>query len=184
MQDAEWIVDLLQHGLLTASFVPSQEQQDLRDLTRLRVSLVQERTRLVNRVHKVLEEAGLKLSSVLSDVMGWSGRAILHALCAGESDPQRLAELMHPSVHATQEQVVAALSAEVREHHRFLLRELLMLIDAQDRSITHLELEIERHLHPSARAGETLRKDQWSQPTRLVRVDGGGRNRSASLSRC
>ena len=143
---------------------------------------MQERTRLVNRVHKVLEEAGLKLSSVRSSVMGWSGRAILHALCAGESNPQRLAELMHPSVHATQEQVVAALSAEVREHHRFLLRELLMLIDAQDRSITHLELEIERHLHPSARAGETLRTDQWSQPTRLVRVDGGGRNRSASLS--
>jgi transposase len=148
VQDAEWIVDLLQHGLLRASFVPSQEQQDLRDLTRLRVSLVQERTRLVNRVHKVLEEAGLKLSSVLSDVMGWSGCAILHALCAGESDPQRLAVLMHPSVHATREQVVAALTAEVREHHRFLLRELLMLIDAQDRSITHLELEIERHLHP------------------------------------
>jgi transposase len=80
--------------------------------------------------------------------MGWSGRAILQALCAGESDPQRLAELMHPSVHATQEQVVAALTAEVREHPRFLLRELLMLIDAQDRSIKHLELEIERHLHP------------------------------------
>ncbi len=80
--------------------------------------------------------------------MGLSGRAILHALCAGESAPQRLAELMHPSVHATQEQVVAALTAEVREHHRFLLRELLMLIDAQDRSIQHLELEIERHLPP------------------------------------
>jgi transposase len=156
----------------------------VRDLTRLRVSLVQERTRLINRVHKVLEEAGLKLSSVRSSVMGLSGRAILHALCAGESDPQRLAELMHPSVHATQEQVVAALTAVIREHHRFLLRELLMLIDAQDRSIQHLEVEIERHLHPSARAGETLRKDQWSQPTRLAGVDGGGRNRSLPLSRC
>jgi hypothetical protein len=64
------------------------------------------------------------------------------------------------------------------------LRELLMLIDAQDRSIQHLEVEIERHLHPSARAGETLRKDQWSQPTRLAGVDGGGRNRSLPLSRC
>src|SRR5207302_10583054 len=77
VQDAEWIADLLQHGLLTASFVPSQEQQELRDLTRLRVSLVQERARLVNRVHKVLEEAGMKLAVVLSDVMGKSGRAIL-----------------------------------------------------------------------------------------------------------
>jgi transposase len=78
------------------------------------VSLVQERARLVNRVHKVLEEAGMKLSCVLSDVMGLSGRAILHALCAGESDPVRLAKLMHPSVHATQEQVVAALTGEMR----------------------------------------------------------------------
>jgi len=69
---------------------------------------------------------------------------------------------MHPSVQATQEQVVAALTAEVQEHHRFLVRELLMLIDAQDRSIKHLELEIERHLRPSARAGEPLRKDHWS----------------------
>jgi transposase len=148
VQDAEWIADLLQHGLLTASFVPSQEQQDVRDLTRTRVSLVQERARLVNRVQKVLEEAGIKLSTVLSDVLGLSGRTILDALCAGESDPVRLAKLMHPSVHATQEQVVAALTAEVREHHRFLLRELLALIDAQDRSIKHLEQEIERHLHP------------------------------------
>ncbi len=80
VQDAEWIADLLQHGLVTASFVPSQEQQDVRDLTRLRVNLVQERSRLVNRVHKTLEEAGIKLSTVLSDIMGLSGRAILDAL--------------------------------------------------------------------------------------------------------
>jgi transposase len=148
VQDAEWIADLLQHGLLTASFVPSQEQQDVRDLARLRVSLVQERARLVNRVHKVLEEAGLKLSSVLSDVMGMSGRAILDALCAGESDPLRLAKLVRANVHATEEQFIAALTAEVREPHRFLLRELLSLIDAHNRSIKHLEAEIERHLHP------------------------------------
>ena len=148
VQDAEWIADLLQHGLLTASFVPSQEQQDVRDLTRMRVSLVQERARLVNRVHKVLEEAGITLSTVLSAVLGMSGRAILDAMCAGESEPVRLAKLMRPNVHAKEEQVVAALSAEVREHHRFLLRELLSLIDAQDRSIKHLEREIERHLHP------------------------------------
>ena len=148
VKDAEWIADLLQHGLVTASFVPSQEQQDLRDLTRLRVNLVQERSRLVNRVHKVLEEAGSKLSTVLSDIMGFSGRAILDALCEGENDPERLASKVHRSVHATREQLVAALTAEVREHHRFLLREILALIDAQDRSITHLEEEIERHLRP------------------------------------
>jgi len=148
VQDAEWIADLLQHGLLAASFVPSQEQQELRDLTRLRVSLVQERARLINRVHKVLEEAGIKLSVVLSDVMGKSGRAILQALCAGESDPVRLAKLMHPSVQASQEQVVAALTGDLREHHRFLLRELLSLIEAQSRSIQHVEQELARRLSP------------------------------------
>ena len=80
--------------------------------------------------------------------MGLSGRTILRALCAGESDPVRLAKLMQPGVRATQEQVVVALTGEVREHHCFLLRELLTLIETQDRSIKHLELEIERHLHP------------------------------------
>ncbi len=148
VQDADWIADLLQHGLLTASFVPNQEQQDLRDLTRLRVSLVQERARLVNRVHKVLDAAGCQLSAVLSDILGFSGKRILQALCAGESDPVRLAKLMHPGVKATEEQVVAALTAEVREHHRFLLRELLELIEVQDRSIARLEAEIEQHLSP------------------------------------
>jgi transposase len=148
VQDAEWIADLLQHGLLPASFVPNQGQQELRDLTRLRVRLVQERGRLVNRVHKVLEEAGLKLSTVLSDVMGASGRAILQGLCAGESDPVRLARRMRPGVKATEEQVVAALTGELREHHRFLLRELLSLIEAQSLSIKHLEQELERRLAP------------------------------------
>jgi transposase len=148
VQDAEWIADLLQHGLLPASFVPGQEQQDLRDLTRLRISLVQERARLVNRVHKVLEEAGLKLSTVLSNIMGVSGRAILHGLCAGESDPVQLARRMRPGVQASEEQVVAALAGELREHHRFLLRELLSLIEAQSRSITHVEQELERRLAP------------------------------------
>jgi transposase len=148
VQDAEWIADLLQHGLLAASFVPNQEQQELRDLTRLRVSLVQERARLVNRVHKMLEEAGIKLSVVRSSVMGKSGRAILEALAAGESDPVRLAQRMHPSVHASQEQVVAALTADMREHHRFLLRELVSLIDAQSLSIKHVEEEIERRVSP------------------------------------
>ena len=148
VQDADWIADLLQHGLLRASFVPSQEQQELRDLTRLRVSLVQERARLVNRVHKVLEEAGIKLSCVLSDVMGLSGQTILHALCAGESDPVRLANLMHRSVHATHEQVVAALTGDLREHHRFVLRELLRLIEAQSLSIKHVEQEIARRVSP------------------------------------
>jgi transposase len=96
----------------------------------------------------VLEEAGMKLATVLSDIMGLSGRAILQALCEGENDPERLARRVHPSVHASQEQIRAALTGEMREHHRFLLRELLALIAVQDRSIQHLEEEIEHHLQP------------------------------------
>lgn len=79
----------------------------------------------LDRVHKVLEEAGMKLSTVLSDVMGLSGRAILQGICEGESDSEQLAKRVHPGVRASREQIVAALTAEVREHHRFLLRELL-----------------------------------------------------------
>lgn len=165
VQDAEWIASLLQHGLVKPSFVPSQAQQDLRDLTRLRVSLVRELTRLINRVHKVLEEAGMKLATVLSDVMGLSGRAILQALCEGEKDPEQLAKRVHPSVHASQEQIVAALTGEMREHHRFLLRELLSLITVQDCSISHLEEEIERHLQPFA-----------EQITRCEKINGVSRH--------
>jgi hypothetical protein len=87
VQDADGIADLLHHGLLTASVVPSQEQHDLRDLTRLRVSLVQERARLVNRVHTVLDAVGWTLSVVLSDILGFSGKRIVQARCAGETDP-------------------------------------------------------------------------------------------------
>lgn len=148
VQDAEWIADLLQHGLLTTSFVPDREQQELRDLTRLRISLVQERARLVNRVQKVLEEAGVKLSLVVSDVMGKSGRAILNALCAGENDPARLAQRMHSNCQTSSEEARAALTGDVRDHHRFLLRELLSLIDAQSLSIKHVEQEIEQRLSP------------------------------------
>jgi len=148
VQDAEWIADLLQHGLLTASFVPSPEQQDLRDFTRTRISLVQERARLVNRIHKLLEEANIKLASVLSNVMGVSGRAILHALANGEEDPEKLAGLAHRTIEHKHERLVQAVEGQVRPHHRFLLRELLRLIEALDLSIAHIEQEIAERLHP------------------------------------
>ncbi len=148
MQDAEWIADLLQHGLLTASFVPSPEQQDLRDFTRTRISLVQERARLVNRIHKLLEEANIKLASVLSNVMGVTGRAILYALANGEEDPERLAGLAHRTVEHKHELLVQAVEGQIRPHHRFLLRELLHLIEALDISITHIEQEIAERLRP------------------------------------
>lgn len=148
VQDAEWLADLLQHGLLTPSFVPGPPHQDLRDLTRLRVRLVQNHAQLVNRIHKLLEAAGIKLSSVLSDVLGVSGRAILHALCAGETNPERLAERVHRSVRATPAQLVEALTSDLRPHHRLLLGELLTLLSALEQSIRRVEDEIEQRLRP------------------------------------
>jgi transposase len=146
--DAEWLADLLQHGLLRSSFVPSPEQQDLRDLTRTRISLVEERTRLVNRIQKLLEEANVKLASVLSDVMGASGKAILQALAEGEEDVERLAGLAHRSVQHKHDLLVQALEGQIRPHHRFLLHELLSLIEALDRSMAHVEQEIAQRLRP------------------------------------
>lgn len=110
MQDADWLADLLQHGLLTSSCVPDQPQQDLRDLTRLRVHLVQDRAQLINRILNVLQQGGIKLSGVLSDVVGVSGRAILQALCVGERDPEQLASLVHKSVAHKHAQLVEALT--------------------------------------------------------------------------
>lgn len=148
VQDADWLADLLQHGLLKPSFVPDQSQQDLRDLTRLRVHLIQDRTQLINRILKVLQQGGIKLSGVLSHVMGVSGRAILQALCAGERDPEQLALLVHKSVAHKHVQLVEALTGDLRPHHQFLLCELLSLLEGMERSIKHVEMEIEQRLRP------------------------------------
>jgi transposase len=148
VQDAEWLADLLQHGLLQKSYVPPVEQQDLRDLTRLRATLVQDRARLVNRVIKTLEMAGIKLRPVLSDVMGVSGRAILRALADGECDPYRLAGLAHASLQRKHDQLVAALQGGLQPHDRFLLQELLSVIEALEHSISHVEGEIQDCLRP------------------------------------
>lgn len=152
VKDAQWIADLLQHGLLAPSLVPAQDQQELRELTRLRLSLTQERSRLVNRIHKLLQQAGIKLTSVLSDVLGVSGRAILEALAAGESDPERLADLAQKSVQHKHTVLVEALTGDMRAHHRFLLRELLTLMRAVDHAIAQVEREIEQRLHPFEKA--------------------------------
>jgi transposase len=158
VQDADWLADLLQHGLLTPSFVPDQPQQDLRDLTRLRVHLVQNRAQLINRILKVLQQGGIKLSGVLSDVVGVSGRAILQAFCRGESDPERLALFVHKSVAHKHVQLVEALTGDLRSHHLFLLRELLGLLEGMELSIKHVEIEIEQRLHAEEEKLERLEK--------------------------
>lgn len=144
--DSEWLADLLRHGLLQGSFVPDADLRALRDLTRYRSTLVQEHTRFANRLQKVLEDANLKLASVASDVLGVSGRAMLDAILAGESDPEVLADLAQGRLQQKHAQLCRALQGRLRPHHSFLLSELLIEIDNLDAAIARVSDEIARHL--------------------------------------
>jgi transposase len=146
--DAEWIADLLQHGLLKPSFIPNAKQRQLRDLTRYRTTLIQGQNRHINRLHKVLEDANLKLSSVVTDVMGVTGRAILQALVAGQEDAEQLAKLARGSLRRKQQLLAQALRGHLKEHHRFMLKELLDMITFQEKAIDRLDREIAEHLRP------------------------------------
>src|SRR2546423_7813113 len=148
VKDAEWIADLLQHGLLKASFIPSVPQRELRDLTRYRVRLTEEKAREVNRVQKTLEDTNLKLGDVVSDIMGKASRLILQAIAVGETDPGRLAALAVGRVHASQEQLEAALRGQVTDHHRFLLAEHLTQIRHLEQAIERVTAEITRRFTP------------------------------------
>src|SRR6185436_8475475 len=150
VSDAEWLAQLLQYGLLQGSMVPATPIRDLRDLTRHRTSVLHERTRAVNRIHKVLEDANIKLSAVISDIMGVSGRAMLHALLAGETDPMALADLAHSRLRAPRPALEAALTGRLRPHHRFLLRTLLDHVTFLDAQIGQLDTHIEEQLRPFA----------------------------------
>jgi transposase len=155
-KDAQWIAELLQHGLLKASFIPPQPQRDLRDLTRYRSSLKQERTRHINRIHKLLEETNIKLSSVFADMMCKTGRVILHALADGEQNPEVLADLALLRAPGKREALLPALQGCMRAHHRFLLQELLGMIETLERAIGRLDQEIEERLRPQRELIERL----------------------------
>jgi transposase len=148
VSDAEWIADLLRHGLLRGSFIPSAQQRAWRDLTRYRTRLVDERTREVNRLHKVLEDANIKLASVATDIMGASGRMILQQLLAGETDPATLAELAKGRLREKRALLAQALQGKLTPHHRFLLAEHLSHIDYLDEAIERLDDEIEEQMRP------------------------------------
>jgi transposase len=156
VSDTDWLVDLHAHGLVRASFVPDAATQELRTLMRSRKQMVRERTRHVQRIHKTLEEANIKLDSLLSDVLGRSGRAMLEALIAGESDPARLAALAHAGVKASQEDLRQALHGRVTPHHRFLLCLHLGQIDGIDAGITAIDQEVEANLAPFCSAVELI----------------------------
>lgn len=146
--DAEWIADLLRYGLLSASFIPPVGQRELRELTRQRSNLVRERTALVNRVQKTLESANIKLASVASDVMGVSGRAMLEAIVAGQATPEQMAELAKGRLRDKRDELSKALEGRVKAHHRFILAELLCLVDGMDESIERFNDQIRTYCEP------------------------------------
>jgi transposase len=152
VRDSEWLLDLMQHGLIQASFVPEAPIRALRDLTRYRTTIIEERTREANRIQKVLEDANIKLASVASDVLGVSGRAMLEAIVAGETDPERLAGLAVGHLRKKHAALVEALTGRVQPHHRFLLNTLLAHVSYLDQLITELSDELTRRLEPYAAA--------------------------------
>jgi transposase len=159
VNDATWIADLLAHGLIRSSFVPPAPIQELRDLTRTRKQLVREISQHSSRIQKVLEDANLKLGSVLSDVLGKSGQAILGALIEGESDPQKLADLAVGQARKKRAQLVEALHGRVRDHHRKLLKVHLDLVTALNHALAELDATVGKALasiHESARLLTTM----------------------------
>jgi len=152
MKDAEWIAQLMQCGLLKPSFVPDCQQRELRDLTRQQTKLVQQRNAVDNRIQKVLETANIKLGSVASDVLGVSGRKMIEALIAGETDVSVLAELAHKRLRAKIPQLQRALEGEITEHHRFLLRQLLDQYDFLEKEIARVSERLGAIAPPSFRA--------------------------------
>jgi transposase len=143
MNDAMWIADLLACGLIRASFVPEEDIQELRSLMRTRKQLVREQTRHVQRIQKTLEEANIKLDSVISDILGVSGRRMIEAMIAGVRNPHRLAALAHRGIKASPKELYDALHGRLTEHHRFLLQLHLGQFDALDAAIQRIDHQVD-----------------------------------------
>ena len=156
VNDATWISDLLAHGLIRASFVPPQPIQELRDLTRTRKELTREIVRHTQRIQAVLEEANIKLTSVITDIVGASGRRILKAIIAGESDAGRLADLGSSRLAASREALVAALTGRIRDHHCFLIGQHLKTIEQLEVTMAEFDARVEAALAPFRNAFERL----------------------------
>jgi len=148
VKDAEWIADLLRHGLLKPSFIPDREQRELRELVRYRTSLVQERTAAANRLQKVLEGANIKLASVATDILGRSGREMLEALVAGETNTALMAEFARGRLRDKRPALERALAGRFGPHQRFLVAEILAHIDYLDDTIERLSVEIGERERP------------------------------------
>ena len=156
VSDAAWLAQLGAHGLLRGSFVPPEPIRELRDLTRTRTTLVRERSREIQRLEKLLEDAGIKLSSVATDITGVSGRAMLEALIEGERDPAILAELAQRRLRSKIPELTEALTGRFREHHVFLARLHLNLIDQHSAAISELTMRIEVVMEPFREARDLI----------------------------
>jgi transposase len=151
VKDCAWIAQLLEHGLLKASFVPMRPQRELRDLTRQRTQLLGDRARVANRIHKTLEDANIKLACVASDILGKSGLAILDALVEAQLSPEQMAELVHKRMEAKKPMLREALKGKPTAHHRFMLQQLLGQIDALDAMIDTFDARIDEVMTPLER---------------------------------
>jgi transposase len=156
VNDATWLADLLAHGLINASFVPPVAVQELRTLTRTRKQFVRERGSHAQRIEKVLEDANLKLSVVISDILGKSGRAVLQAIIEGQSDPEQLAARISTRVKASRAELLEALRGRISAHHRFMLKLHLGHVDALDKAIADIEKEVGLGLEPFRQAAKLL----------------------------
>jgi transposase len=155
--DATWLADLLAHGLIRASFVPEPATQEMRALLRTRKQLVREQASHIQRIQKTLEDANIKLASVLTNIMGLSGRAILKALIDGQTDPDHLLTLIDRRVKAPRDKIHAALRGRVTDRHRFLLRLHLRQIDTLDAAVGEIDEEVDQDLAPFRDAVRLLR---------------------------
>jgi transposase len=156
VSDARWIADLLAHGLIRASFVPPAPIQELRELTRTRKQFVREIARETQRIQKTLEDANIKLTGFISDILGVSGRAILRAIIGGETDPYRLVRLTSGRLKASDDELVGALQGYVSDHHRFLLNFHLSHVEQLEDAVAKLERRIAETLRPFQPAVELL----------------------------
>ena len=156
VNDATWLADLMAHGLIRASFVADQPTQQMRDLLRTRKQFVRERSSQTQRIQKTLEDANIKLDSVITDIVGLSGRRMIEALIAGQTDPQALAALAHGRIHATAAELEAALRGRVTSHHRFMLRIHLNHLDALNTTIADIDKEVNVNVEPFRVAIEML----------------------------
>lgn len=156
VNDAMWIADLLAHGLIRSSFVPPAPIQELRDLTRTRKQLVREMSQHTMRIQKVLEDANIKLDSVLSSVVGKSGRAMLQALIDGESDPERLADLAQGTARKKHAALIEALRGRVTKHHRSMLKLHMQMIDAIESALREVDGHVGKALEPIRACAQLL----------------------------